>query len=166
MKTDNLILIIAVITTLTIVSIITINYLISANNITREDLPITIVDVGVEVDTNVIDLKKGESKTVTLYVMAPLDKAVKAELVIEPDMMEGMDVAYKHITITADKYTIDVPVGKGEIVEGRGEAAIRDTIHLTVSVAEDVEEGRYTYTIRLMDGAGIGYGPYLHIDVS
>lgn len=166
MKMSHLLIIILVVASLSIISVTTtINYLTTANKITGEDLPITVVDVGVEIDDNVIYLKKGESKIVTLHIVAPLSKAVKADLAVEPEMTEDMD-AYKYVTVIADRYTVDIPAGKGKIIEGRGDTAIRDTINLTISVSEGAKEGTYTYSLGLNNIEDCSYGPYLHIKVN
>lgn len=65
-----------------------------------------------ELDPRTIDIKKGESKTINMYITTS-DKGLKDNIVIEPDYINDMEI-YKHLSVTADKYYIDIHASKGD----------------------------------------------------
>ncbi len=125
-------------------------------SITSENIPITVIDFSIKLDSHTIDIKKGESKTINMYITTSSGKGVKGNIVIEPDYIDDMEI-YKHLSVTADNYYIDIPASKGD--------NILHTVQLRVSASNDALEGQYTYRVGVVSLDGKGSGAYLNINV-
>ncbi len=141
----------AVITALTISLVI-----ISMQSIASETIPMNVIDFNVELDANNVEVKRGESKNIKMYLSFPSSKGLKGNVIIEPDYIREEYTNY--ISIVADKYNVDVDASK--------DASIKSiVIQLTVSVASNAKEGYYTYKIGFEGIDGKSSGMYLTINV-
>lgn len=130
--------------------------IISMQSIASETIPMNVIDFNVELDTNNVEVKRGESRSIEMYVSFPSSKGLKGNVIIEPDYV-GEEYA-KYISITADRYHIDIDAGKDTGMK-------RIVIQLNISVASNAKEGYYTYKVGFEGIDGKSSGMYLTINV-
>ncbi|GBC73516.1 hypothetical protein HRbin04_00919 [archaeon HR04] len=145
--------IVGIIFAIALASTITIG--IVMQDITSENIPIAPIEFSIELDSNSIDIKKGESKTINMYITTS-DKGLKGNIIIEPDYVDDMEI-YKHLTVTADDYYIEIPASRGDNT--------LHTVQLRVSASNDAQEALYTYRVGVVSLDGKGSGAYLNITV-
>jgi hypothetical protein len=116
-----------------------------------------IADFDIRLDSNSIDIKRGEVRNVNMYVLFPSSRGLKGNVIIEPEYIRDTD-AYKQILVIADRYHIDIEASKYTIIK-------HIVIQLTISAASDAKEGYYIYKVGLTDIEGVSHSMYLNISV-
>ncbi len=129
--------------------------IISMQSIVSETIPMEVIDFNVELDTNNVEVKRGEIRNINMYISFPSSKGLKGDVIIEPDYIGEYA---KYISIVADRYNIDIDASKDTGIK-------RIVIQLTISVASDAKEGYYTYKVGVESIEDKSSGMYLTINV-